>query len=181
MRKIINSTYISLDGVIENVSDWPSVDGDDDTGTLIQTELLLACDTVLLGRHTYESFASVWQGNTGDPYTDQMNRMAKYVVSSTLDAPDWNNTTVINGDVIAEVEKLKAQPGKDIVQYGFGPLAHTLMEHGLLDEIRLWIHPFFFGNAGPQDLLFQKGPLTKFNLVDTKTLKSGIVILSYQI
>jgi len=74
----------------------------------------------------------VWEGKSGDPYTDQMNGMAKYVVSSTLDQPTWNNTTVISGDVVAEIKLIKEQPGKDIVQYGFGSLAHTLMEHGLL-------------------------------------------------
>lgn len=179
MRRLINSTYLTLDGIIGSVGEWPSVDGDDTTGNTIQTELLLACDAVLLGRQTYESFASVWQGNSGDPYTDKMNSMAKYVVSSTLKDPDWANTTVINTDVVAAVDKLKAEPGGDIVQYGFGPLAHTLLDNGLIDEIRLWIHPFFFGKAGPKDLLFRPGGLTKLRHTDTTTLKSGILIVSY--
>ena len=178
---IINSTYVTLDGVIGNVQDWPSVDSDDDTGTRLQTELLLACDAVLLGRATYDSFASVWEGKSGDPYTDQMNSMEKYVVSSKLNAPSWNNTNVISGDVIEEVARLKELPGGDILQYGFGPLAHTLMEHGLLDEVRVWVHPFFFGNAGPDDLLFRNGPLTRLTLTDTTTLTSGIIILTYQV
>ncbi|MGI8827407.1 MAG: dihydrofolate reductase family protein [Chloroflexota bacterium] len=181
MRKLINSTYVTLDGVVENVHLWPSLNGSDDTGTAIQTKLLLSCDAVLMGRKTYESFAGVWEGKSGVEYTDQMNRMTKYVVSSTLQKPTWNNTTVISQDVLGEVKRIKEQPGQDIVQYGFGGIAYSLMEHGLLDELRLWIHPFFFGNAEPQDLLFRKAPLTKFELIDTATLKSGIVILSYRV
>lgn len=180
MRRIINSTYISLDGVIENPQDWPSDNVDDDTGATVQTELLFACDAVLMGRHTYDGFAPVWATRSGDEYSDRINSMTKYVVSSTLRKPEWNNTTVISGDVVAEIKRLKDQPGKDIVQYGFGQLSHTLMEHGLLDELRLWVHPLFVGSGGPQDLLFREGPLTRLNLIDTKTLKTGVVILSYQ-
>src|SRR4051794_32733033 len=108
MRRIINSTYVSLDGVIENPQNWPSFDGGGDTGTNIQTDLLLGCDAVLLGKDTYTAFASVWQGRSGDPYTDQMNSMTKYVVSSTLDKPDWQNTTVISGEAAAEITRIKA-------------------------------------------------------------------------
>jgi dihydrofolate reductase len=180
MRKIINSTYVSLDGVIRNPQDWPSSDVEDDRGGIIQTELLLSCDAALMGRHTYESFAGVWQSRSGDPFTDQMNGMVKYVVSSTLEKPTWNNTTVIRGDVVAEVERIKREPGKDIVQYGFGPISHALMDHGLLDELRLWVHPFFVGRGGPEDLLFQPGKLARFELADATKLASGIVILSYR-
>jgi dihydrofolate reductase len=180
MRKIINSTYISLDGVIESPHEWPSRDVGDDTATTIQTELLFACDAVLMGRHTYDGFAPVWATRSGDPYSGRMNSMAKYVVSSTLRNPEWNNTTVIDGDVVAEIERLKDLPGKDIVQYGFGQLSYTLMDHGLLDELRLWVHPFFVRRGGPQDLLFREGPLTELDLVDTRTLGSGVVILFYR-
>jgi dihydrofolate reductase len=179
MRKIINSTYISLDGVIENPQDWPSLDSADDTGATIQTELLFACDAVLMGRRTYEGFAPVWMSRSGDPFSDRINGMAKYVVSPTLQHPSWNNTTVIRGDVVDAITRLKDQPGMDIVQYGFGQLSYTLLAHGLLDELRLWVHPFFVGGS-PEDLLFRPGPLTKFRLLDTKALASGIIILSYQ-
>jgi dihydrofolate reductase len=181
MRKIINSTYISLDGVIKNPQDWPASTVDDDTGATIQTELLFACDAVLMGRHTYECFAPVWSSRSGDAYSDRINSMAKYVVSSTLQRPDWNNTTVINGDVVTEIKRLKDQAGQDIVQYGFGQLSFTLMHNGLLDELRLWVHPFFVGRGGPEDLLFREGALTKLDLVEARTLKSGIVILSYRV
>ncbi len=176
MRKIINSTYISLDGVIE----WQPLGSVDDTVATIQTELLFACDAILMGRRTYEGFAPVWGTRSGDPMSDRFNSTAKYVVSSTLQNPEWNNTTVISGDVVAEIKRLKNQPGMDIVQYGFGRLSYTLLTHGLLDELRLWVHPLFLGNGGPQDLLFRPGPPTKFRLIDTRTLASGIVILSYQ-
>jgi dihydrofolate reductase len=180
MRKIINSTYISLDGVIENPQDWPSLGVEDDSGT-IQTELLLSCDTLLMGRRTYDGFAPVWPTRSGDPYSDHINSMPKYVVSSTLRDPEWTNTTVIGGDPVAEITRLKEQPGKDIVQYGFGRLSYTMLEHGLLDELRLWVHPFFVGGGGPEDLLFRQGPAAPFELVDTRPLKSGIVILSYRV
>ncbi len=180
MRRIINSTYVSLDGVIENPHLWPSLEVEDPTAVTIQTDLLHACDALLMGRHTYDGFAPVWPTRSGDPYSDKINTMPKYVVSSTLHDPEWANTTVISTDVVDEIKRLKGQPGKDIVQYGFGQLSHTLMALGLLDELRLWVHPFFIGNARPQDLLFREGSAKTFNLVDTTPLKSGIVILTYR-
>ncbi len=182
MRRIINSTYVSLDGVIEDPQDWPSLDGDGGTGNDAQTELLLGCDAMLLGRATYTSFASVWQGSSSDdPYSEQMNTMTKYVVSSTLDAPDWQNTVVVTGDVPAEIKAIKASPGKAIASYGFGELARTLLDHGLLDEIRLWIHPFFVGGADPTALLYGHAPATRLRLLATRTFPSGIVLLTYAV
>jgi dihydrofolate reductase len=176
MRKIINSTYIALDGVIQDPQDWPALDADDDAG-VIQTELLLSCDALLMGRGTYDGFAPVWPTRSGDPYSDHINAMAKYAVSSTLRDPEWTNTTVIAGDPVAEIARLKEQPGRDIVQYGFGRLSHTMLRHGLLDELRLWVHPFFVGRG---DRLFEEGSPAGFELADVRPLKSGIVILSYR-
>jgi dihydrofolate reductase len=181
MRRIINSTYISLDGVIQNPQDWPSGKVTDDRGLTIQTDLLLGCDAQLMGRRTYEGFAPVWSSRSGDPYSDHTNAMRKYVVSSTLTDPSWNNTTVIAGDPVAEIAALKQQPGKDIVQYGFGHLAHQLVRHGLLDELRLWVHPFLVGRGGPADLIYRDGELAQFELTDTLALNSGIVILTYRL
>jgi dihydrofolate reductase len=181
MRKIINSTFISLDGVIENPHLWPPLDkSDDGDDTAIQTELLFACDAVLMGRRTYESFAQAWPNRSGDPFSDRINTMSKYVVSSTLKAPEWNNTTVIDGDIVAELTRLKQQPGQHIVQYGFGPVSFTLMEHGLLDEIRLWLYPLFVGRGGPPGLLFRECSPTKLDLVDTRRLANDIIILTYR-
>jgi len=180
MRRIINSTYITLDGAIENPQDWPGLGGTDGKSGVIQTELLRSCDAVLMGRHTYDGFAPVWMTRSGDEYSDQINTMEKYVVSSTLPDPEWRNTTVITGDPIAEIRRLKAKPGRDIVQYGFGRLSYALMEHGLLDELRLWIHPFFVGRGGPEDLLYRQSGLAMFDLVGTTALTNGIVVLSYK-
>ena len=179
MRKIINSTYISLDGVIEEPHLWPPTGPGDGAGDRIQTELLLGCDALLMGRRTYEGFAPVWPTRSGDPASDHINSMRKYVVSSTLRDPEWTNTTVIDGDPVGAIARLKEEPGKDMVQYGFGQLSHALMERGLLDELRLWFHPLFVGKGGPDDLIYRDGPLTMFELRDTTPLKSGIVILSY--
>src|SRR4051794_24862572 len=179
MRKIINSTYISLDGVIEN-PDWP-VGSSDGQAYQVQTGLLLTCDALLMGRRTYNGFAPVWPTQSGDPCSDQINAMPKYVVSSTLQDPKWNNTTVIAGDPVPQIRQLKNQPGKDIVQYGFGQLSYTLMEHGLLDELRLWVHPVFVGSGGPQDLLYRDSKLTQFDLTGTTTLSNGIAILHYKV
>lgn len=181
MRRIINSTYITLDGVIENPHLWPSTGPSDEAATAIQTELLLACDAVLMGRHTYDGFAPAWSARSGDPMSDRINKIEKYAVSSTLRDPEWNNTTVISGDVVGELKRLKDQPGMDIVQYGFGQLSQTLMEHGLLDELRLWFYPLFVGNARPQDLIFREGTSSTFELTGTTALSNGIVILNYQV
>lgn len=180
MRKIINSTYISLDGVIQNPQDWPALGASGADGNALQTELLFTCDAVLMGRHTYDGFAAVWPARSGDPYSDRINTMAKYVASSTLAGPEWNNTTVLGGDVPAEIARLKNQPGQDIVQYGFGQLSYALLERGLLDELRLWVHPFFVGSGNPDDLLARKCPLTELTLTGSKTLSSGVVVLSYK-
>ncbi|HSU98300.1 MAG TPA: dihydrofolate reductase family protein [Gemmatimonadaceae bacterium] len=179
MRRIINSTYVSVDGVIQNPQDWPSTPGDEETSFKIQNDLLSACDAVLMGRHTYESFSSVWAGKSGGPYTDRINSMTKYVVSSTLPAATWENTTIIRSDAINEIKRLKEQPGGDIVEYGFGSLSYALMERGLLDELRLWVHPFFVGASSPDDLLSRKCPTTQLDLAGVQTLKSGVVILTY--
>ena len=180
MRRIINSTYISLDGAVERPHHWPSLAGGDDEGTVIQTDLLFACDAVLMGRRTYEGFAEAWPSRSGDPYSDRINSMEKLVVSTTLDTPEWSNTTVIRTDPIAEIRRLKAAPGQDIVQYGFGRLSRALVEHGLLDELRLWVHPLFAGDAPPEDLIAPHCPPAMLTLTDTRALKNGIAILTYR-
>jgi dihydrofolate reductase len=179
MRRIINSTYVTLDGVIQNPQDWPASDVQDENFFTIQNDLLQSCDAVVMGRHTYDGFATVWSGRSGDPYSDRINSMPKYVASSTLRDPEWMNTTVISGDVAGEIGKLKESPGGDIVQYGFGQVSATMMEHGLLDELRLWVHPIFVGSGSPEDLLFRKVPQTRLDLVESRSLKNGIVILTY--
>ncbi|WP_020389206.1 dihydrofolate reductase family protein [Kribbella catacumbae] len=178
MRKIINSTYITLDGVIQNPQDWPATGGFGDAGNKVQIELLERCDAVVMGRHTYDSFAPVWSAISGDPLADRMNALPKHVVSTTLTDPKWNNTTVIDRDPIRAIRSLKEQPGADIVQYGFGPLSRALLAEGLLDELRLWVHPFLLGSGTPDDLLHRPGSSGSFTLADTTTLPNGIIILT---
>jgi dihydrofolate reductase len=179
MRKIINSTYISLDGVIENPQNWPGSDVEDGAYA-VQRDLLADCDTLIMGRRTYDSFSTSWPTRSGDEYSDRINSMTKYVVSSTLGEAGWTNTSVIADDVPEAMRRLKDAPGQNIVQYGFGRLSYTLMEHGLLDELRLWVHPYVVGSGGPGDLLYRDCPAQRLRLVDTKPLASGIVILSYE-
>lgn len=181
MRKIINSTYITLDGVVEGPHLWPSLGrpGDERFGE-IQSDLLLACDAVLMGRRTYDVFAPAWSARGGDPFSDRMNTIPKYVISTTLTDAQWTNTQVISRDVLAELTRLKQAPGKDIVQYGYGPVSRLLLEHELLDELRLWVHPLIVGSGSPDDLLFGRSPAVGFELADVTTLSDGIVILSYR-
>jgi dihydrofolate reductase len=110
-----------------------------------------------------------------------MNAIPKYVISTTLTGPEWANTTVISSEVVERIQQLKDEPGQDIIQYGFGPVSTLLMEHGLLDELRLWIHPLFVGKRNTDDLLFPKGPPTQFELTDTTILKNSMAILTYRL
>ena len=162
---------------------WPRLDGRaaDPREDTVQTDLLLACDDALMGRRTYEIFAPAWQARSGDPLSDRMNTIPKYVVSTTLKDPDWANPTVISNDAAAEIRKLEEQPGQDIVQYGFGAVSALLMENNLLDELRLWFHPLFLGKGTSDDLLFPKGPATQFDLVDSAIFNDGMMILTYRV
>jgi dihydrofolate reductase len=175
MRKIIESTLVSLDGVIGSPHLWAG-DYFDKEAQQRALEQLLASDAMLMGRRTYEIFAALWPGQAGE-YADQINSIRKYVFSSTLEKADWNNSEIIRGDVAAEVTKLKQQDGQDLVIYGHGPLGQMLLEHHLLDELRLAIHPLLVGRGTP---LFRAGDKTPLNLVAAKTLATGVVVLSYQ-
>lgn len=179
MRKLTNSTYITLDGVIQDPQDWPSLGSGDDRGLTIQTELLLSCELQIMGRRTYEGFASVWPGRSGDPYSDHINAMRKLLFSSRLTNPDWENTAVVTEEPLETVRKIKAEDGGDIVQYGFGHLAHQLMAAGLIDELRLWVHPYFVGRGGPEALLYRDTATTSLSLAATTALDNGIAILTY--
>ena len=146
----------------------------------IQADLVLSCDALLMGRHTYDGFAPVWPTRSGDPVSDHINAMPKYVVSTTLTDPEWNNTQVIAGDVVGEITRLKQAPGKDIVQYGFGSVSRLLLEHGLLDELRLWVHPLILGPGSPATCCSAPCRRSPSSLTDATTLSDGIVILSYR-
>jgi dihydrofolate reductase len=182
MAKIINSTYITIDGVVEDPHLWPSAGRPrDERWGQIATDLLLSCDAVLMGRRTYDGFAPVWPTRSGDPYSDRINTMPKHVVSTTLKDPQWANTHVIDGDVAAAIGRLKESTDNDIVQYGFGPVTRLMLEHGLLDALHLWVHPLILGTGKPNDLLFGRAPAVGFELADTMPLSDGTVILRYEL
>jgi dihydrofolate reductase len=175
MRKITESTLVSLDGVIGEPYLWASERFDDEAraGALAQ---LRASDAMLMGRRTYEIFAALWPGQTGE-YAEAINSIRKYVFSSTLRQAEWNNSTIITGNVAGEVTELKQQDGQDLILYGHGPLGRTLLDHHLLDELQFAVHPLLVGRG---KLLFQEGEQTNLTLVATKTLRTGVVVLTYQ-
>ncbi|MDR0345384.1 MAG: dihydrofolate reductase family protein, partial [Nocardiopsaceae bacterium] len=170
MGKIINSTFVSIDGVINHMEAWhfAYIDGESEQ---IALEQLQASDALLMGRHTYEAYAAAWPQRDG-VLADLINSMPKYVASTTLDKAAWNNTTVIRTDLVAEVTRLKRQAG-DILMNGFGPVANTLIASGLLDVLHLWVHPRFAGIGGPGDLLLNEGNNTRLELIGSRTLGSG--------
>jgi dihydrofolate reductase len=181
LRQLINSTYITLDGAIENPHLWPALArGTSDEGGQIQTELLERCDIVLMGRRTYDSFAPAWSARSGDPYSDRINAMRKVVVSTTLSDPEWTNTEVIAGDVVDRVRELKAEAGGHVVQYGFGDVSRLLLEHDLFDEFQWWIHPQLVGPADRDDLVSRPGIAASFELIDTRVLSNGIILATYR-
>lgn len=174
MRKIIESTLVSLDGVIGDPHLW-ATDYFDDEAEKHALELLLASDAMLMGRRTYEFFAAAFPHRTGE-YGDRINSIQKYVFSSTLQKAEWSNSSIVNGDVAAEAAKLKQQTGKDLVIYGHGLLGQTLLKHHLLDELKLWIHPLFVGRG---KLLFREGEQGNLKLLAEKTLATGVVVVTY--
>ena len=186
MRKVVVSEFVSLDGVIEDPR-WTFRFMSEERERFKFDELS-ASDALLLGRVTYEGFAAAWPSMMEQyegprraelqGYTDMMNGYPKYVVSSTLEEPlVWNNSTLIKGNVAEEVLRLKQQPGKDILIFGSGDLANTLMQHDLIDEYRLMVFPILVG--GGKRLFGDTNDTKVLRLAETKTLGSGVVVLSY--
>jgi dihydrofolate reductase len=178
MRKIIESTLVSLDGVFESPHMW-ATEYFDHEAEKCALELLSASDAVLMGRETYEFFAAAFPHQKGD-YGRRINEMQKYVFSNSLKRADWNHSSIVAGDVASEAEKLKQQDGKDLVIYGHGLLARTLLEQGLLDELKLWIHPLFVGRGERLLREGDDGNKIEMNLVSTGTLGTGVVVVTYQ-
>ena len=179
MRKVIVSEFVSLDGVMEAPDQWHFPFSNEETGKYKFDELF-ASDALLLGRVTYQGFAAAWPSMTDEEgFADRMNSLPKYVVSTTLEEPlEWNNSTLIKGNIEEEVSELKRQPGKDITIVGSGTLVRSLLRDDLLDELRLMVHPIVVGSG---KRLFKDGSDTKvLRLVETKTFGSGVVVLIYQ-
>ena len=184
MRPIIVSELVTLDGVMEAPGGEP---GHPHTGWAIdyigpeqiqyKHDEVLEVESLLIGRVTYESFAEGWSARSGE-FADRMNAMPKWVVSTTLRDPAWNNTTVIKDDVAGEIARLKQREGAPILVAGSRTLVHALMEHNLVDEYRLMIFPVVVGSGRR---LFPETPRkTVLQLTDTRTFSSGVVVHTYQ-
>jgi len=183
MRKLIESTFVTLGGDIGAPQDWGS-------GYLLgpepgeySRELLFGADALLLGRRTYEGLSAAYlamaeteaQSGQGSDFVATMNAIPKYVASTTLTELGWN-ATLLSGDVARQVAELKKQPGNYLLKYGTGPLDRTLVAHGLVDEFRIWIVPVTHSPGQP---LFQDVPETSLELAGTRTFASGVVVLTY--
>jgi dihydrofolate reductase len=177
MRKILNSTFVSLDGVINHMDRW-HFDLIDDELEALALDQIRASDALLLGRHTYDAYASAWPGRDGE-LADRINAIAKYVASTTMESADWTNTTIIRGDLVEAVTRLKDEDGKNILMQGYGPVAKTLMRNGLLDELCLWVHPVLAGVGTTDDMIWGEDVHARLALEDVKTLASGVVTLTY--
>lgn len=177
MGSIVNSTFVSLDGVQGggHMDAWHFDYVDDELGEITREELF-ASDAMLMGRGTYDAYAAVWPSRS-DEYSDRINSMAKYVASTTLTAPEWTNTTVFDGDLSTQASTLKAD--HDILMHGYGQIAKRLVREGLLDELHLWVHPRLAGVGETADLVFEPGLNVALQLADVRRLGSGIVLLSY--
>ena len=178
MGKLTVTSFITLDNVVQDPHLWSGAFQSPDADKL-NLDVLLEADALLLGRVTYEGFAAAWPAITDEAgFADKMNGMPKYVVSTTLERPEWNNTTVVNGDVAGEVSKLKQQAG-DLLVTGSPTLIRTLMEHDLVDEYRLMVFPIVLGTG--KRLFGDGSKLSTLRLVDAKPVgPDGVVVLTYE-
>ena len=172
MRKIINSAFVALDGVTEDPSSWATFDPDSGKDA---AQELRALGGMLMGRGTYEYFADVMPNQTG-PYAEAINTIRKYVFSSTLESADWNNSTLIRGDVVAAVTELKQHDGADLMMYGRGRLSQTLLENHLVDELRFSVHPVLVGGPAVDG----GGRRLPVKLLGASPSPSGVVALTYE-
>jgi dihydrofolate reductase len=175
MRKLIEYTLASLDGVCTGPEMMRFFQYRGDAYFRDGLGQLLACDAMLMGRTTFEEFAKIWPGSS-HPWADRINSITKYVFSSTLREADWANSVIVGGDVATEVSKLKQRDGGDLLIYGHGLLAQTLLKSRLLDVLDLSIHPVIAGSGG---LLFHENITAAMQLVTVKTF-SKIVKLTYE-
>jgi dihydrofolate reductase len=185
LATIAVTEFISLDGVVEDpggaedfkYSGWTfEIDRGDD-GNTFKLEETMATDALLLGRVTYEGFAEAWPSREGE-FADKFNTMPKYVVSSTLKQADWNNSTVLDGDIVDEVSRLKADTEGEIVVHGSVQLAQTLLEHDLVDELRLMLFPVVLGQG--KRLFGETSDKKPLQLAESRTVGDGVVILIYR-
>jgi len=184
MGKIVVTEFVSLDGVMEapggeefKYPGWSFEFDRGEDGNKFKLDETLETDALLLGRRTYESFAGAWPSRSGE-FAEKFNTMPKYLVSSTLKDPDWNNTTVLEGDVIEQVAKLRQDVDGIIQVPGSRQLVHELIENDLVDEIHLMIFPVVLGTG--KRAFGETSDKKTMRLVDSKTVGEGIVILIYE-
>jgi len=179
MRKIVAGEFVSVDGVMERADQWHFPSGSDEMGAVVG-EQMANSDAMLLGRVTFQEFASFWPSQKEDevPGAAHMNDTPKYVVSSTLDdVSAWQNSTLITGDVAAEIAKLKEQPGRDIGVTGSATLVQWLLREGLLDELHLLVHPITLGSG--KRILDEKAGRVPLKLIESRNLPNGVLYLIY--
>jgi dihydrofolate reductase len=172
MRKLIESTFLTTNGVIENPQDFSPPYWDDEHAAYSQS-LMEGIEAQVLGRVTYEGFAEAWSQRGGDPFTDNFNAMPKYVATRTLTEFTWN-ARPLEGDAAEAVRRLKASDGGDLIKYGTGSFSKTLLEHKLVDEYHFWIFPVLASGAKLFDGV--DIAMTHLELLGTTTFKSGIVV-----
>src|SRR5258708_5578526 len=184
MRRVIVSEFVTVDGVMEDPGGsekserggWAFKFKRGPEGDQFKLDEVMASDTLLLGRITYEGFDAAWPSRTGE-FADKMNGMAKYVVSTTMTQAPWNNSTIIKRNVVEEVSQLKAKHGQDILVAGSGQLVHTLMQADLVDEYRLMVFPVVLGKG---KRLFHDGAgKHALKLLEAKPVGAGVLILMY--
>jgi dihydrofolate reductase len=185
MARVVVTEFISLDGVVEDpggsedfeYGGWSFAFERGEDGNQFKTGETMDADAMLLGRVTYEGFANAWPGRPGE-FADKFNTMPKYVVSSTLENPEWTNTTVISGDLVEEVTKLKEQHDRDLIVHGSVQLVQALLDNDLVDELRLMVFPVVLGKG--KSLW---GPTTDkktFKLTEANTVGDGVQTLVLQ-
>jgi dihydrofolate reductase len=185
MGRIVITEFVSLDGVMEDpggaegfkYGGWSFEFNRGEEGDKFKLDETLGTEALLLGRVTYQGFADAWPSREGE-FADKFNSMPKYVVSSTLDEPDWDNSTVLEGDVADEVAKLKDDMDGDIVVHGSAQLAQALIENDLVDEIRLMVFPVVLGSG--KRLFGETSDKKGLRLADSKTVGDGVAILTYE-
>jgi dihydrofolate reductase len=185
MGRIVVTEFVSLDGVVEapgggedfKHGGWSFEISRGDEGDGFKLEETMSSTALLLGRRTYEGFAAAWPSRDGE-FADKFNSMPKYVVSRTLRSPEWNNTTVLDGDVLLAVAELKEQLNGDIVVHGSPQLVQTLLEHDLIDELRLMVYPVVLGSG--KRLWGETTDKKTLRLTDSKTVGDGVSILVYE-
>ena len=176
MRKLFEYTLASIDGVFEGRQMVGFAEYRDEAYARDRLEQAMAREAILMGRATYEEFSQLWPKRS-DPWANRINTMKKYVFSSKLERAHWSNCTLIRGDALAEIKKLKQENGGDLVVYGHGLLAQTLFKNGLIDVLDVVVHPLFVG-TGKQ--LFQDGLAAKLRFGAARCYSKGIVGVTYE-